>query len=56
MLKNGLFKKDKFDPFISMELVPYKESRKYGKKVLANYYIYLNLLGKKSTLKELLQI
>jgi len=36
------FKHKKFEPFLSMELVPYSESRRYGKKVLANYWIYLN--------------
>lgn len=35
----------KYEPFLSMELVPYLESRLYGKKVLANYYIYLKILG-----------
>jgi len=40
MLKNGLFKKGKYEPFLSMELIPYDETKKYGKKVLANYYIY----------------
>jgi soluble lytic murein transglycosylase len=29
-----------------MELVPYAESREYGKKVLANYYIYRKILGR----------
>ena len=42
MLKSGIFKKGKFEPFLSMELVPYDESKKYGKKVLANYIIYYN--------------
>lgn len=48
MLKNGFFDKNsehkKFEPFLSMELVPYDETRKYGKKVLANYFIYKNNL------------
>lgn len=34
----------KYEPFLSMELVPYAESREYAKKVLANYVIYLSLL------------
>ncbi|MBZ7987016.1 transglycosylase SLT domain-containing protein [Campylobacter canadensis] len=41
-------KKSKFkeyEPFLSMELVPYLESRLYAKKVLANYFIYLTILG-----------
>ncbi|WP_092911826.1 lytic transglycosylase domain-containing protein [Hydrogenimonas thermophila] len=43
--KRGLFKKGKFEPWLSMELVYYDESRRYGKKVLANYIVYKNLLG-----------
>ena len=47
-IKNGLFQTDsKYEPFISMEIIPYAQSRKYGKKVLANYYIYKNYLDKK---------
>ncbi len=61
MLKNGLFSKNskfkQLEPFLSMELVPYKETRKYGKKVLANYYIYKHHLDKenKVTLKSLFE-
>jgi soluble lytic murein transglycosylase len=38
--------KGKYEPFLSMELVKYSESREYGKKVLANYVIYSHLFGK----------
>ncbi len=31
-----------FNPFMAMELIAYDESKQYGKKVLANYYMYLN--------------
>jgi len=41
----GLFKKGKYEPWLSMELVHYDESRRYGKKVLANYIVYKKLLG-----------
>ncbi len=55
MLKNGLFSKNskfkEFEPFMSMELLPYDETRKYGKKVLANYYVYKNHLDKKNQVK-----
>ncbi len=45
-LKKGLFKgKNKFEPFLSMEMISYEETREYGKKVLANYYIYNNYLN-----------
>ena len=43
--KENLFKKGKYEPYLSMELIEYEESKEYGKKVLANYVIYLNLLG-----------
>ncbi|RBQ26767.1 lytic murein transglycosylase [Arcobacter sp. CECT 9188] len=45
-LKRGLFKdKNQFEPFLSMEMISYKETREYGKKVLANFYIYNNYLN-----------
>lgn len=57
MLKTGLFsKKGEYEPFLSMELVNYDESKRYGKKVLANYLVYKNhFLGDKSkiTMKSL---
>ncbi|AXH15039.1 lytic murein transglycosylase [Malaciobacter mytili LMG 24559] len=48
-LKNlGLFSKNnQFEPFLSMELISYDETKEYGKKVLANYYIYKNYLDNK---------
>ncbi|TQR34719.1 lytic transglycosylase [Campylobacter sp. MIT 99-7217] len=45
MLKGSFFKPGKFEPFLSMELVPYQESRNYAKKVLANYIVYRHLLN-----------
>jgi len=53
--KRGLFKKGKFEPWISMELVYYDESRRYGKKVLANYIIYKNLLGEKANISDIVK-
>ncbi len=52
-LKNlGLFtKNNQFEPFLSMELVSYDETKEYGKKVLANYYIYKNYLENKKEFK-----
>ncbi|MBD3840709.1 MAG: transglycosylase SLT domain-containing protein [Campylobacterales bacterium] len=45
-LKNKqLFKPSKYEPYLSMELLPYDETKKYGKKVLANYFIYQNYLN-----------
>ncbi|MEA2017105.1 MAG: lytic transglycosylase domain-containing protein [Campylobacterota bacterium] len=46
LLKTKLFKKGKYEPFLSMELLPYDETKKYGKKVLTNYFIYQNHLNK----------
>ncbi len=45
LARNDMFKTGKFEPFLSMELVPYQESRIYGKKVLANYIVYRHLLN-----------
>ena len=39
---------NKYEPFLSMELISYAETREYGKKVLANYYIYNNYLNKEN--------
>ena len=48
----GLFKtKGKYEPFLSMELISFAETRDYGKKVLANYYIYNNYLNSESPIK-----
>jgi len=48
--------KGKYEPFLSMELVPYDESREYGKRVLANYVIYSHIFGDKNlTLHKLLK-
>lgn len=49
-----LFKKGKYEPFLSMELVDYAQSREYGKKVLTNYVIYMNLVGIQTRVSPLL--
>lgn len=45
--KKGLFKRidKKYEPFLSMEMISYPETREYGKKVLTNYYVYNNYLN-----------
>ena len=56
--KRGLFKKkNRFEPFMSMEQISYEETRKYGRKVLTNYYVYNNHLNKenKITLSSIFQ-
>ena len=45
LTKRGLFHKGKYEPWLSMELIHYDESRRYGKKVLANYLVYRKILG-----------
>ncbi len=46
----------KYEPFLSMELIPYDESREYGKRVIANYVIYNQIFGNDSfTLHKLLK-
>ena len=48
--------KGKFEPFLSMELIPYDESREYGKKVLANFVVYSHIFGDKNvTLSNLIE-
>jgi len=51
---NHLFKKGKYEPYLSMELVDQEESKEYGKKVLANYVIYLNILGVQTKVSDFL--
>lgn len=55
MLKQGLFRGGKFEPFLSMELVPYQESRIYGKKVLANYIAYQHLLSGNTKISDIFE-
>ena len=51
-LKKGLFQqRNKFEPFLSMELISFAETRDYGKKVLANYYVYNNYLNKQNKIR-----
>ena len=52
--KDNMFKRGRYEPYLSMELIDYAESREYGKKVLTNYVIYLNLLGVKTKITTLL--
>ncbi len=43
--KETFFTNGAYEPFMSMELLPNAQARKYGKKVLANYVIYAKILG-----------
>ncbi len=55
LLLSGSFRKGKYEPFLSMELVNYDESRKYGKKVLANYVTYMQILDEKVSVYKLFE-
>ncbi len=54
ILTKDYFKDGKYEPYLSLEMVPNAQARKYGKIVLANYVIYAKLLGIDLTLKTLL--
>ena len=49
-----LFKDRAYEPYLSIELIDYVESREYAKKVLTNYVIYLNCLGSQIKVSDLL--
>lgn len=53
--KTLFVKQRKYDPWLSMELIPYKESRDYGLRVLANYIVYQASFGNNINLEELLK-
>lgn len=56
LAKKKLFLKSrKYEPWISLELMPSEEPRFYGMKVIANYIIYQQLLGKEIPIEELLK-
>ncbi len=52
---NKHFRKGPYEPYMSMETMKNVEAREYGKKVLANYVIYLNKLGVKTRIFPLLK-
>ncbi len=56
LLRDDMFKNGKFEPFLSMELIPYSETRLYGKKVLANYVVYRALTGSNIKISRLFEI
>jgi soluble lytic murein transglycosylase len=45
MLENGYFGVGEYEPFMSIEIVPLKQPREYGKRVLANSVMYRNIYG-----------
>ncbi|MDD2382980.1 MAG: lytic transglycosylase domain-containing protein [Sulfurospirillaceae bacterium] len=56
LLQSGTFKKGPYEPFLSMEIMSNEESREYGKKVLANYVVYMTLLGEEVSIKNLFEM
>ena len=54
-LKKGTFSNEEYEPYLSMELMSNRESREYGKKVLANYVMYKRILGEKVSIIHLFQ-
>ena len=49
------FRKGPYEPYMSMETMKNYEAKEYGKKVLANYVIYLNKLGVNTRIFPLLK-
>lgn len=56
LVEDDLFSKGKYEPFLSMELVKADETRNYGKKVLANYVVYLNALAANTSIQTLFEM
>ena len=54
-LLGGTFSKKEYEPFLSMETMINDESREYGKKVLANYVVYMRLLGEEVSINNLFE-
>jgi len=52
---NKNFREGPYEPYMSMEMMKNVEAREYGKKVLANYVIYLNKLGVITRMTSLMQ-
>jgi soluble lytic murein transglycosylase len=56
LTKGRNFRRGPYEPYMSMELMKNEEAREYGKKVLANYVIYLNKLGVTTRIFPLLKV
>ncbi len=54
--KKQNFRRGPYEPYMSMEKMENDEAREYGKKVLANYVIYLNKLGVTTRIFPLLRV
>lgn len=54
-LSTNVFKKGKFEPYMSIEMIANSESREYGKKVVANYVMYKKIFGKDISIIKLFE-
>jgi len=45
LIRQNIFKKGDYEPYLSIELVGNEQANYYGKRVLANYVLYKMLLG-----------
>jgi soluble lytic murein transglycosylase len=54
--QKNYFRKNDFEPYLSMEKMTNVEAREYGKRVLTNYVVYLNKLGKPTRLLPYIQM
>ena len=54
--QKNYFRKNDFEPYLSMEKMTNIEAREYGKRVLTNYIVYLNKLGKPVRLYPYIQM
>ncbi len=50
------FRNGPYEPYMSMEMMENIQAREYGKKVLANYVIYMNKLGVPTRIFPLMEI
>lgn len=50
-----MFGDAKFEPFLSMELIKFSETRDYGKKILANYVVYSKVLDSNTSILKLFE-
>jgi soluble lytic murein transglycosylase len=55
LLLSGFFQKGVYEPYMSMELIPYTESREYAKRVVANYIIYRKIFHDKVDIQKLFE-
>lgn len=53
--KTLFIKSRNYEPWLSMELIPYRESRDYGLRVLANYIVYQASFGNTINLEDYLK-